>query len=92
MDIENIAKILEEFSRDFTIGDIDREYFSDFVIYNDVGLPLAQSVVYDLATPTEEGRSLIIETWNNLCEILGADPEEEYSDLDDVFGLGDYDE
>lgn len=92
MDIESISKILEEFSRDFTIGNIDREYFSDFVIYNDMGIPLAQSIVYDLAMPTEEGKSLIVETWNNLCEILGADPEEEYDDLDDVFGLGDYDE
>ena len=92
MNIESISKILEEFSRDFTIGEIDREYFSDFVIYNDIGLPLAQSVVYDLAVPTEDGKALIIETWKNLCEILEADPDEEYEVLDELFGLEDYDE
>lgn len=85
MDIESIAKILEEFSRDFTTGELDRDFFSDFVIYNDLGLPLAQAVVYELATPTKEGESLIVETWNNLCETLDADPLEDYDDLDDLF-------
>lgn len=89
MDIETISKILEEFSRDFTVGDIDRDFFSDFVIYNDLGLPLAQAVVYDLANPTEDGKSLIRETWANLCELLEIDPDDEYESLDDLFGLED---
>lgn len=84
MDIEDISRILEEFARDFTTGDLDREFFSDFVIYNDLGLPLAQAVVYELATPTKEGESLIVETWNNLCELLDANPLEEYADLDEL--------
>lgn len=84
MDIEDISKILEEFARDFTTGDLDRDFFSDFVIYNDLGVPLAQAVVYELATPTKEGESLIIETWNNLCELLEVNPLEEYEDLDDL--------
>lgn len=84
MDIENISKILEEFARDFTTGDLDRDFFSEFVIYNDLGVPLAQAVVYELATPTKEGESLIFETWNNLCELLEVSPIEDYEDLDDL--------
>lgn len=84
MDIESISKILEEFARDFTTGDLDRDFFSEFVIYNDLGVPLAQAVVYELATPTKEGESLILETWNNLCELLEVSPVEEYEDLDDL--------
>lgn len=85
MDIEKISSIIEEFSRDFTFGDLDREFFSDFVMKNDMGIPLAQSVVYQLATPTMEGRALILETWTDLCELLEVDPDYDYEDLDDVF-------
>lgn len=85
MDIKTASEILEEFAKEFTTGDLDREFFSDFVIYNDLGIPLAQALVYNLANPTEEGESLILETWNNFCEILGVDPSKNYQDLDDVF-------
>lgn len=92
MDIQSMSRILEEFSRDFTVGDLDREFFSDFVIYNDIGLPLAQSVVYELANPTQAGQNVIKETWINLCNILEVDPNEEYEDLDDMFDMYDEEE
>ncbi len=53
MTIEKISEILEEFAREFTAGNLDREFFTDFVIYNDLGIPLAQTVVYGLSKPTE---------------------------------------
>jgi len=87
MDLELKCMILEEFSRDFTVGELDREFFSDFVIYNDLGLPLAQSVVYKLADLTEEGTRVIEETWINLCDLLELDPEEEYNDFEEMLDL-----
>lgn len=87
MDLELKCMILEEFSRDFTVGELDREFFSDFVIYNDLGLPLAQSVVYKLADLTEEGTRVIEETWINLCDLLELDPEEEYDDFEEMLDL-----
>ena len=62
MDIKKISEILEEFARDFTTGELDREFFKDFVIYNDLGIPLAQAVTYELAEPTEAGEGVIVET------------------------------
>jgi hypothetical protein len=90
MDTESISQIIEEFARDFTAGDIDRDFFGDFVIYNDLGMPLAQAVVYKLATLTSEGESLIWETWNNLCDLLDLDPTEDYEDFDEM--LDEYEE
>lgn len=87
MDLELKCMILEEFSRDFTVGELDREFFSDFVIYNDLGLPLAQSVVYKLADLTEEGTRVIEETWHNLCDLLDLDPLEEYLSLDEMIDI-----
>lgn len=87
MDVEQISKILEEVAKEFTEGSIDRDFFSQFIIYNDLGIPLAQSLVYNLSTPTLEGERLILETWNNFCELLDIDPEDEYEDLDEIFEI-----
>lgn len=90
MEIKKISEILEEFSRMYTIGEIERDFFSDFLIYNDMGLPLAQAVVYGLANPTLEGNALIYETWTNMCELLDIDPNNDYEDFDDC--LEEYEE
>lgn len=84
MDTEATAKILEEFAREFTAGNIERDFFEDFVIYNDLGIPLAQALVYSLATPTKLGEALIRETWEALCAELELDPDEEYEDFDEM--------
>lgn len=83
LEIEEISHIIEDFSRQFTAGEIDRDFFSDFIIYNDMGVPLAQSVVYNLATLTEQGRAAVLETWQELCVLLEIDPLKEYEDFDD---------
>lgn len=92
LDIEKISEILEDFARQFTTGEVDREFFSDFLIYNDLGIPLAQCVVYGLATPTQEGSAVILETWNNMCSLLDIDPTEEYEDFDDCIDDSESDE
>jgi hypothetical protein len=91
MELEDKAKIIEEFVRDFVSDELDYEDidFVGFFSYNDLGVPLAQAVTYDLiAQLTPEGEKVLEETWFNLCELFGSDPEEDYIDLDDVIVFG----
>lgn len=84
LEINEMSEILEDFARQFTTGEVDREFFSDFLIYNDLGLPLAQCVVYGLAKPTTEGNAVILETWNSMCNLLEIDPNDDYDDFDEM--------
>jgi hypothetical protein len=85
MEIETKCKIIEEFVREYFLKDIfvDDEEVQDFIAYNNLGIPLAQSVSYKLATPTPEGFSLIEETRNFFCSVFNVDSEGEYEDLDE---------
>lgn len=87
MDLEDKCSIIEQFSKEFTIGEIDREFFEDFVLYNDLGVPLASLIVYGLADATSEGQGIIDETWQQLCETLDLDPDDEYDDFDEMIDL-----
>ena len=51
----------------------DDETFSDFIEYNDIGLPLAYTVSAGLATATPQGELYINETWDLLVEALGIE-------------------
>lgn len=64
------------------------EEFTDFIEYNDVGLPLAYLVNEGLATSTETGDNYINETWDLLIEALGADESVSYESLDQLLGEG----
>jgi hypothetical protein len=57
---------------------------NDFREYNDLGLPLAYSFNKGLIELKEGADSYIEETWNNLCEMLGVDKEEEFEDSEDI--------
>jgi hypothetical protein len=92
MDLEQKCAIIEEVARDFTVGDLDREFFSDFIIYNDLGLPLAQVIIYNLGSLNSDGQKVVEETWNQLCDLLGVDSEDEYIDLDDMIESGGFDD
>ena len=92
MEFEQKCAIIEEVARDFTIGELDREFFADFIIYNDLGLPLAQIVTYNLGTLNGEGKKVVEETWKGLCLLLDADPDEEYFDLDDIIEAGGFED
>lgn len=83
MDIEDMCEILEEFSREFTDGKLHRDFFSDFLIYNDLGLPMAQAYHYDLVEFTQDGEVIIIDTWESFCRSLNIDSKEFYEDLQD---------
>jgi hypothetical protein len=86
MNLDDKCLIIEEFIREYGINidpyeDVD---YLKFKMYNDIGIPLAQSIVYGLALPTTDGEQIVIETWNNLCELLKADPNGEYDNINDM--------
>jgi hypothetical protein len=85
MEIEKKCDIIEEFIREHFLKDIfiDDTEVEDFISYNNLGIPLAQSVSYKLANPTLEGLSLIEETWQFLCSVFDVDADGEYEDLDE---------
>lgn len=64
------------------------DVWSTFFEMYDVGVPLAMLVVLDFATPSESGVAAIQDTWNELCRILGLDPEREYESFDEMARLG----
>jgi hypothetical protein len=59
--------------------------FSEFVTYNDIGLPLAYFVSEGFVTlAKEEGENFINETWDMFSEALGLDEDREYESLDEI--------
>jgi hypothetical protein len=86
MDIETKCSIIEEFMREHVLNELfEGDEIDKFISYNDLGIPLAQSVAYELATLTAEGKNLVEETWESLCAMFEIDHEGEYEDLDDLF-------
>ena len=60
------------------------ENFSDFMEYNDIGLPLAYAVANDVAKTTPTGESLIEETFSLLVAGLGLEDSGDFETLDDM--------
>ena len=67
---------------DLWINYRDDENLSDFIEYNDLGLPLAYCVSAGLAKAEPQGELYVSETWDLLVESLGLDPEMEWESLD----------
>jgi len=85
MDLETKCSVIEEFTREYVLHDEHRDYdIEGFLEYNDIGVPLAQSVSYNLAMPTTEGVLVLQETWILFCEMVGVNPDDEFEDLDDL--------
>lgn len=78
---ENQCDILAE----LWLGYRDDEQFSDFIEYNDVGLPLAYLTNSRFATPTETGKAMIGETWAVLLESLSL-TDTGFDSLEDLLG------
>ena len=64
------------------------ETFSDFIEYNDIGLPLAYAVTNGIAEVNEVGKSLIGETFDLLLEGLGTS-DTGFDNLDDLLDSND---
>lgn len=56
--------------------------FTDFIEYNDLGLPLAYMVSTGLAKIEPQGELYVNETWDLFVESLGIDSETEWESLD----------
>ena len=66
----------------FSIAHKQNPEFSNFFIANDLGTPMAVMVVHNLVELTAGGQELIEETWISLCHAVGADPLQDYLDLE----------
>lgn len=75
------CEILSELWMDYR----DDEQFEDFVVYNDLGLPLAYFIHEGVVKSTPQAEIYVGETFNLLVAALDADPEEEYESLSELF-------
>lgn len=85
MNTDQKCSIIEEFLRNFSFmpETYNNQNFINFKIYNDLGIPLAQSYEYGLIKLEPEGIKIIDETWINFCSMLDIDPEEDYESIHD---------
>lgn len=82
MDNSTKAEILVQFTQD----NFNDEVYEDFFDYNDLGIPMAIAVMQEMVILTDAGEELLEETWKELCLLFGANPDEEYENIDDVTG------
>jgi hypothetical protein len=76
----NKVKILSQFWEQYRFND---EY-SDFVEYNDLGLPLAHLNEQGLAVITTEGENYIAETFEYLLARFDCD-DNDFTELEEIF-------
>ena len=80
MDNRTKAEILVQFTQDhFNSGEYD-----EFFDYNDLGIPMSIAITQDMIILTDSGEQLLEETWKELCNLFGADPNGEYESIDDL--------
>lgn len=66
----------------------DDEEFSDFIDYNDIGLPVAYAIANDIVVSTPMAEQFINETFVLLLNALGID-DTGFETLDDMFAVAD---
>jgi hypothetical protein len=78
-DFSNICDILGELYSNYK----EDTEFSEFIEYNDLGLPLAYFIKEELAVATDEGIESIQQTWKEFLELIGAE-DKGFTDLDSL--------
>jgi hypothetical protein len=78
-DFSNVCDILGELYANYK----DDKEFSDFIEFNDLGLPLAYMVRENLAVPSDDGAKYIVETWDLFLKSLNVE-DSGFTDLDSV--------
>lgn len=78
---ETICSILSE----LWINYKEDKDFSEFVQYNDLGLPLAFMLDSEIVEPTELAIQYVVETWQIFLSALKIDQDMGWSSLDDLF-------
>ena len=81
MDFSKKCEILSELWMNYR-GDKD---FQDFIIYNDIGLPLSYYINTEIVSPLDEAYKYVEETYLLFCAAVGVDDEKEYDNLNDIF-------
>ena len=64
------------------------EQFTDFIEYNDLGLPIAYAIHAGIVEPNEPANDFINETFELLLAALGLE-DTGYENLDDILGSAD---
>lgn len=77
----SMINVLGKFYPEF----LDDEEWADFYAVHDVGLPLAVSLLNDVARLANDGAEVLAQTWAAFCTRVGIDPTADYADLDDVW-------
>lgn len=80
MEIKTKAQII----CDFVSENSDEPLAKDFFEYNDLGIPLALSVVSNLCILTDDGKQILNETYDNVCNEMEVPNDIEYEDIGDM--------
>jgi len=62
------------------------EQFTDFVEYNDLGLPLAYAISEGIVASTDVAEGFISETFDLLISGMGIEGDTGFESMDDLFG------
>ena len=62
------------------------EQFTDFVEYNDLGLPLAYAISEGIVASTDVAEGFISETFDLLISGMGIEDDTGFESMDDLFG------
>jgi hypothetical protein len=81
--IDNKTQILAQLWLDYK----DDEEFTDFIEYNDLGLPLAYAVSTNIVKITPEAEKFINETFDLLLTGLGIEEDTGFEDLQELLEL-----
>ena len=81
-EIEKRCEILS----DLWLNSREEETFTDFVEYNDLALPLAFSIAYDIVRITPKAEMLINEAFDLLLAVLEIE-DEGFDNLNEMMGM-----
>lgn len=81
-EIEKRCEILS----DLWLNSREEETFTDFVEYNDLALPLAFSIAYDIVRLTPKAEMLINEAFDLLLAVLEIE-DEGFDNLNEMMGM-----
>ena len=78
---ESMCTILGELWMDYKTD----KYFTDFIEYNDIGLPIAFLVDNELVEPTALAKQYVYETWDIFLAALEIAEDTGWTSLEDIF-------
>ena len=87
--METKFKVRCEILSDLWINYRDDEEFSDFIQYNDLGLPLAYAISNGIVKKTERAEEFIEEAWALLLAGLDIEEDTGFEDLEDLLQTDD---